>query len=106
VALHRIELGETMKRLFIVAAAVLATTSFASAEAVDMSTITCGEVMAGTGDDAGNLLIWLDGWLAGQADNTMLDEAELGAQIEGILGICQENPNMSLMNAGKQYVGG
>jgi hypothetical protein len=76
----------------------------AFAESVDMSTITCEQVMASSQDDATTTLIWLDGWLAGQADNTMLDPDDLGKQVEGILGVCQENGAMSLINAAKQYL--
>jgi hypothetical protein len=76
----------------------------AFAESVDMSTITCEQVMSSSQDDATTTLIWLDGWLAGQADNTMLDPDDLGKQVEGILSVCQENGAMSLINAAKQYL--
>lgn len=76
----------------------------AAAETIDMSTITCEQMTSGTGEDAGNLLIWVDGWLAGQADETMLDADTLGAQVEGIITICGENPQMSIINAAKQYL--
>ncbi len=78
--------------------------STAFAESVDMSTITCEQVMSSSQDDATTTLIWLDGWLAGQADNTMLDPDDLGKQVEGILSVCQENGAMSLINAAKQYL--
>ncbi|MCU0830477.1 MAG: HdeA family protein [Rhizobiaceae bacterium] len=96
-----------MKALRISAAvAALLTLSAAAAraESIDMSTITCEQLLAGTGDDAGNLLIWVDGWLAGQADETMLDAETLGAQVEGIINICSENGAMSVLNAAKQYL--
>jgi HdeA/HdeB family len=76
----------------------------ALAESVDMSTITCEQTLAGNTEDTGTTLIWLDGWLAGQADNTMLDPDQLGKQVEGILAVCQENASMSLMNAAKEYL--
>lgn len=81
-----------------------AITAPAFAESVDMSTITCEQTLSGSPDDMTTTLIWLDGWLAGQADNTMLDPDELGKQVEGILTVCQENATMSLMNAAKQYL--
>ena len=91
-----------MLGLVILASSALATPAFA--QAVDMSTITCEEILAGSTDDATDVLVWLDGWLAGQADNTMLDADEMGKQVEGILGVCQANGTMSLMNAAKQYL--
>ncbi|NJR13184.1 MAG: hypothetical protein HC779_01265 [Phyllobacteriaceae bacterium] len=84
--------------------ALLLAAPSALADSVDMSTITCEQLMAGTGEDAGNLLIWVDGWLAGQADETMLDSETLEAQVEGILTVCQESPEMSMINAAKQYL--
>ena len=76
----------------------------AFAESVDMSTLTCEQTLSGNTEDMSTTLIWLDGWLAGQADNTMLDPDQLGKQVEGILTVCQENASMSLMNAAKQYL--
>ncbi len=69
-----------------------------------MSTITCEQILSSNQDDVTTILIWLDGWLAGQADNTMLDPDQLGKQVEGILGVCQTNGAMSVINAATQYL--
>ena len=80
--------------------------SMVMAQPSDMSTILCEEIMASNTEDAVDVLIWLDGWLAGQANNTMLDGSQLENQVAGIMSVCQQTPSMSLMNAAKQYVGG
>jgi acid stress chaperone HdeB len=98
--------GLNMKRILVAALLSAFSLSPVLAESVDMSTITCEQLMSGSGEDAGNLLIWVDGWLAGQADETMLDSETLGAQVEGIAAICQDNPAMSIINAAKQYING
>ena len=87
------------------AATVMLSSVSARADSIDMSTITCGDMLNSNADDAGNLLIWLDGWLAGQADDTMLDAQTLSDQVDGIVSVCQENPSMSVMNAAAQYLG-
>lgn len=91
-------------RLLVSFAAAAISGASALAEPFDMSTITCEQVMTYNEEEATTTLIWLDGWLAGQADNTMLEPEELGKQVEGILTVCQENASMSLMNAAKQYL--
>ena len=91
-------------RFAMILAASSAFAAPAFAQSVDMSTLTCEQTLAGNTDDMTTTLIWLDGWLAGQADNTMLDPDQLGKQVEGILTVCQENTSMSLMNAAKQYL--
>ncbi|MGL4404681.1 MAG: HdeA/HdeB family chaperone [Notoacmeibacter sp.] len=76
----------------------------AAAEPLDVSTVTCEQVMTFNEDEATTAMIWLDGWLAGQADNTMLDPDQLGKQVEGILMVCAQNTTMSLLNAAKEYL--
>jgi HdeA/HdeB family len=93
-----------MNRFSFTTAVFLILTAQALAESVDMSTLTCEQTLAGNAEDMTTTLIWLDGWLAGQADSTMLDPDQLGKQVEGILTVCQENTSMSLMNAAKQYL--
>jgi hypothetical protein len=55
-------------------------------------------------EDGAMFLIWLDGWLAGQADATTLDVGELTAQIDGIAAECEASPELSVMNAAKNYL--
>lgn len=76
----------------------------ARAEKLDMSTVTCEQLAGMTEDQVAWYLIWLDGWLAGQADDTTLDVEALGAQIDGIAKECQENPSLSVINAAKAYL--
>ena len=70
-------------RFAFVLAAMSALNAPAFAQSVDMSTLTCEQTLAGNTEDMTTTLIWLDGWLAGQADNTMLDPDQLGKQVEG-----------------------
>ncbi len=76
----------------------------AKAELVDMSTLTCAQLMALEQADATFFLAWMDGWLAGQADNTTIEVDDLEAQIEEIVGICTDSPELGAMTAAKQAV--
>lgn len=94
-----------MKKL-IAAAALLAavSTAPAKAEMLDMSTVTCGALATMGEDEVAWFLIWLDGYLAGQADTTQLDIAELGNQIDGIAKVCGEKPEIAVLTAAKEYL--
>lgn len=96
-----------MKKLALSAmTAWLSISAPAFAEKLDMSTVTCTQLAAMNEDEIAWYLIWLDGWLAGQADNTMLDIDELGAQIDGIGKACEAAPESSVINAAKAYLDG
>lgn len=93
-----------MKRL---AAAVLFASAAllpARAEMLDMSTITCAQLASMNESEGSWFLIWLDGYLAGQADSTELDIEQLGSQIDGIAGVCEEKPDLSVINAAKEFL--
>jgi len=94
-----------MKRFAL--AALLATAAFlpARADMLDMSTVTCTQLSEMQGDEGAWFLIWLDGWLAGQSDSTEVNIADLNAQIDGIAKVCAEKPDLSVMNAAKEYLG-
>lgn len=92
-----------MKRFAFAAALVFAALP-ARAEMLDMSTVTCGQIAEFNEDDAAWFLIWLDGWLAGQADDTTVDIDAIGDQIDGIANVCGEKPDLSVMNAAKEYL--
>lgn len=93
-----------MKTLFLSTALAVAAIAPAKADSVDMSTITCAAFAEIDTDSGAFILTWLDGWLAGQADNTVMDPEALGDQIDGIAKVCEEHPELSLMNAAKQYL--
>jgi acid stress chaperone HdeB len=93
-----------MRSVFFAAALVAASVFPASAERVDMSTITCGQLVQMNEDEGSFFLIWLDGWLAGQADATTMDPDELKNQIDGIAAECDASPELSVINAAKKYL--
>jgi acid stress chaperone HdeB len=95
-----------MKRLALAAVAALILQSAAArAEMLDMSTVTCAQLAEFGEDEGAWFLIWLDGWLAGQADVTTVDREEIEDQIDGIAEVCNEKPELSVMNAAKEFLG-
>ena len=91
-------------RMLLIATLSLFTAGVAQAETVDMSVVTCKDLMAMDDDKAANFLLWMDGYLAGQADVTTIDTDELGSQIDGIAKVCTEKPDISAMSAAKEYL--
>lgn len=90
--------GAALAASLVVAAPVV------RADTIDMSTVTCEQMESMDADTIAWYLVWLDGWLAGQADETTLDVDQLGAQIDGIAAKCAENPSLSVINAAKAYL--
>ncbi|HLQ89164.1 MAG TPA: HdeA/HdeB family chaperone [Xanthobacteraceae bacterium] len=98
----------------------------ASAEAIDVSTITCGEMIESvTGafpknpDKAapanpsqeraaqkmGVIMIWLHGYNASEDRGTVLDYAQVKSYAEELGAFCALNPKIGLMTAAKKYSG-
>ena len=90
--------------LALIAGAAIVNATPARADMVDMSTITCAQLATMNEEEGSFFLIWLDGWLAGQSDETTLDVDTLSEQIDGIAAKCEETPELSVINAAKQYL--
>lgn len=93
-----------MKQLLAAMAFTLVSLTPASAGVIDMSTATCGELLSSSDEDAGTFLFWLDGWFAGQADDTTIDEEALEGLITRIIVLCADNPGLSVLNAYDQSI--
>ena len=93
-----------MKKL--IAAAFAATALFSSlpakADAIDMSTITCAQLMEMKQDEISFVLIWVAGYLAGTEEETSMDPDALGAHVTATVTYCGANTEMSVLNAAKE----
>ena len=91
---------------FLVLAAAAATLAIASAPSkaapVDMSTITCQQLMSMKQDEVSFVLIWVQGYMAGAAEETSMDPDALGKAVTDTVTYCQANAEMSVMNATKE----
>jgi hypothetical protein len=95
-----------MKKLMlgVLAAAACAIATPGRAQPVDMSTITCGQLMGMQQDEITFMLIWVAGYMSGTEEDTSMDPDALGKHAEAIATYCGENQEMSVMNAAKESV--
>jgi HdeA/HdeB family len=84
-----------------VALAIVANAS-ARADAVDMSTVTCGQLMTMPAEGVSFMLTWVQGYLAGAEEELSMDPDALGKSVEATVAYCKENEEMSVLNATKE----
>ncbi|MDQ6433054.1 HdeA/HdeB family chaperone [Mesorhizobium sp. LHD-90] len=89
--------------LGLLAVASLATP--ASSEPVDMSTITCAQLLSMKPDEVSFILTWVAGYTAGTAEELSMDPDVLGKTVSDTVTYCQENSEMSVLNAVKEVSG-
>ena len=95
-----------MKKIvtLIVSSAALAIVANAPAraDAVDMSTVTCGQLMTMPAEGVSFMLTWVQGYLAGTDEELSMDPDALGKSIDATVAYCKENEEMSVLNATKE----
>ena len=95
-----------MKKIvtLIVSSAALAIVANAPAraDAVDMSTVTCGQLMTMPAEGVSFMLTWVQGYLAGTEEELSMDPDALGKSIDATVAYCKENEEMSVLNATKE----
>ena len=86
-----------------ICAAVLAlpllATSPASAEMLDLSTITCKDFVAGSKERIGVMLAWMDGYYRDEDDPPILDFDRFNKNAERLGAYCASHPNVRLITA-------
>ena len=102
-----------MKRSFVVAALCLSSTLLASTPAlaakkaqtknIDFGAITCGEflqeISQTSSEDAGVVLMWIDGYLSGVSGDTKLNWKELEQFSANLMTYCGNKPNQKVLDA-------
>jgi acid stress chaperone HdeB len=76
-------------------------------DAVDLATITCEKVNKTTEDKAEGLatiLMWLAGYQAGFAGDTIFDADAFGEQVDQIAEYCAANPQIGLYAASEKFM--
>lgn len=100
---------ETKMKKFLVSTASVAMLAVASMPAqaapVDMSTITCAQLLSMKQDEISFILTWVQGYMAGAQEETSMDPDALGKSVTDTVTYCQENQEMSVMNATKEVDG-
>ena len=90
-----------MKRYFPIALAVaiIGLTGHAMAEEVDMSTLTCKEVIAMRPAKIARVAMWVNGYVHGKAGKPMIDGEKAQANAEKIAEYCKSKPDSTLADA-------
>jgi opacity protein-like surface antigen len=95
-------------RKFLIAAAAAAglmSPAAAKADAIDMTTVTCGTLLTMDQEAITFMLTWVAGYLAGTNDQSSMDPDVLGRETEATVTYCQENQQMSVVNAARAVEG-
>ncbi|MGE0283344.1 MAG: HdeA/HdeB family chaperone [Rhizobiaceae bacterium] len=74
----------------------------ARAEPVDMSTVTCAQLLGMNQDEVSFMLIWMMGYQAGTEEELSMDPDILGKTVADTVTYCKENQEMSVLNAAKE----
>jgi hypothetical protein len=80
-------------------AAGLAAAPSASAQTVDVSTITCKDFGAQKKEDMLAIMMWLTGYYTKDDDPTVIDFAKVKAKTDKIADYCAKNPAVGLVPA-------
>ena len=78
------------------ASLVLAMNTVSHAQMIDMSKMTCAQLMSGTGDSIESA-IWIGGYYNGLHKNTKLDLKVMKHNAEVIVDACKASPNKTVM---------
>jgi len=86
------------KLIFALAAAGALAPSLSSAQVqIDMSRITCGEMLAMPADDQADFAAFMSGWFALKSGRTFIDMNYFQQNSASVKSWCASNPNESVM---------
>ncbi len=91
-----------MKFKFLLPAFLAAFMAFApsiQAEETDMAKIPCKEFAASSQNDMTMLVFWIDGYLSGISDNTVLSEEYITELTTHMVNYCTKNGSHTIMQA-------
>src|SRR4051794_34346535 len=95
--------GRTAMKKLLVLAAAAATIAIAStpsrADAIDMSTITCENLMSMKQDEVSFVLIWVQGYMAGTNDDASMDPEVLTKWVNDRVPFCRAKKPPSVATA-------
>ena len=71
---------------------------------IDITTLTCKELMAGNDDDREAGISYVHGYVAGKNDNTMINLGATGAHTDRFRDVCLTNPTITVIDAYTQSI--
>jgi len=73
---------------------------------IDFGQLTCGEfieeIAAGSEDDAGAVMLWIDGYLSGVSGDTVLNWKSFEGYTERLVDYCGEHRKRNLLDAARK----
>jgi acid stress chaperone HdeB len=95
-----------MKTVFLVAAGILLCLLPANAQqgslpslTIDVTTLTCKELMAGNDDDREAGISYVHGYMAGKSGIAVINLGAIGAHTDRFRDVCLSNPTLSVIDA-------
>jgi len=88
-----------MRRALLSAVIIAVSTLAASAEKIDLSTMTCSKFQASSKDEIGIILTWLDAYYRDDDDPPVIDTDRFVANAKKLGQYCGENPTIGLITA-------
>jgi acid stress chaperone HdeB len=86
----------------VLVAVMLAVAAPASAQKVDLSTITCKDFLASGKENVGLILMWLTGYYADQEAPPVIDFDKMRSDAAKIGEYCAANPGNGLITAAEE----
>ncbi len=78
---------------------LLASSTPASSETIDLSTWTCAKFQAADKDDIGVILAWLDGYYRDEDDPAVIDTDKFVANAKKLGQYCAKHPDIGIITA-------
>jgi acid stress chaperone HdeB len=88
-----------MRRIFMTLMATAALLSAATAEKIDLSTMTCAKFQGSPGDEVKLILTWLDAYYRDEKDPPVIDTELFVANAKKLGEYCTANPTIGLITA-------
>ena len=92
------------KIAIIVFAGALLTATAGHAQSVDLSTMTCKELIELPKETISSLTLWLDGYLTEDDDPRTVDLTQIKAKAEKLSSYCAQNPRVRIMSAAEDVI--
>jgi acid stress chaperone HdeB len=80
-------------------AIVMATATPASAQKLDLSTVTCKQFLESSKENVGLILVWLQGYWTDEDDPPILDFDKMQSDAAKLAAYCTANPTAGLITA-------
>jgi len=86
------------KMLFVMIAPLAFAPALSQAQVkIDMTRITCGEVLAMSPDDRADFAAWMSGWFAQKSGRTVIDMGLFQKNSASVMDWCASNKSESVM---------